>query len=422
ALAPIRPARGKRAVAVGFARYPALRGPIRPPHTKPPGSMIARNPNDIPDATLRLLLARGIGPRTMRKLENCFETHEKAISVTIEELSEVSGLNTKAATLIHQAVEQVDPDFERLVMAEAGAQLILRGDDDYPALLGAIPDPPAALWIRGQLTQADRLAIAIVGSRTCTVYGREQAGRLASLLAQCGLTIVSGGAVGIDGEAHRGALRVSGRTIVVLGCGLGRCYPPQHEGLFDRVVESGGAILSEYPMASEPKAEHFPPRNRIISGLSLGVVVIEAAKRSGALITARLAAEDHGREVMALPGRVDSPASAGCLDAIRDGWAALVTNHTDILNQLDASSQLVRGALEVAGHPDATKASTLFDTALTDAQRAIVEALSEANEPLGADQIAARTELPLSQIMADLTLLQIRGRLNKDHLGVRLRR
>ncbi len=380
-----------------------------------------REPRDIADATLRVLLARGVGPATLSKLRTRFESDEKIVGAPAARLSDLEGIGPDTAEAIRRAIDQGDPEAERAAMADAGVRMILLGDDDYPALLAAIPRAPAALWVRGRLEPGDRLSIAMVGSRRCTAYGREQAGRFAALLAESGLTIVSGGALGIDGEAHRGALRVGGRTIVVLGCGLGRCYPPQHEELFERVVESGSAIVSPYRMAAEPRAEHFPPRNRIISGLSLGVLVIEAATRSGALITARLAAEEHGREVMAVPGRVDSPASAGCLAALREGWAALVVNHADVLNQLDASSHLVRGALEAAGHTDAATAATLFDETLTESQRAILETLSDSGRVVLVDQLAARTQFPLSRIMADLTLLQIRGRIERDHHGVQLR-
>ena len=380
-----------------------------------------REPRDIADATLRVLLARGVGPATLSKLRTRFESDEKIVGAPAARLSDLEGIGPDTAEAIRRAIDQGDPEAERAAMTDAGVRMILLGDDDYPALLAAIPRAPAALWVRGRLEPGDRLSVAIVGSRRCTGYGREQAGRFAALLAESGLTIVSGGALGIDGEAHRGALRVRGRTIVVLGCGLGRCYPPQHEELFERVVESGSAIVSPYRMAAEPRAEHFPPRNRIISGLSLGVLVIEAATRSGALITARLAAEEHGREVMAVPGRVDSPASAGCLAALREGWAALVVNHADVLNQLDASSHLVRGALEAAGHTDAATAATLFDETLTESQRAILETLSDSGRVVLVDQLAARTQFPLSRIMADLTLLQIRGRIERDHHGVQLR-
>jgi DNA processing protein len=194
--------------------------------------------------------------------------------------------------------------------------------------------------------------------------------------------------------------------------------------LFNKIVESGaGVLVSEFPMDTPPSAGNFPRRNRIISGMSLGVLVIEAALRSGALITARLAAEEHHREVMALPGRVDSPASAGCHKAIREGWAALVTNHADVLTQLDASSQLVRGTLEAAGQSNAVAAATLFDGNLTDGQKLIVETLQASNgDAVIAEILAAKTQLPLSQIMADLTLLEIRGRVKREWGGgVRLK-
>ncbi len=382
---------------------------------------MARDPLDIPDATLRLLLAPGIGAATMARLERHFGSHAAAASATAAELAGVEGIGEATAASIRRSLDETDPVRERASMAAAGATLILKGDDDYPALLAAIADPPAALRARGTLTAEDRLSIAVVGSRRCTAYGREQAGRIAALLSECGLTIVSGGALGIDGEAHRAALRAGGRTIAVLGCGLARTYPPQHGELFRRIQEQGGALLSEHRMEADPKAAHFPRRNRIISGLSLGVLVIEASRRSGALITARRAAEDQGREVMALPGRVDSPASAGCLQAIREGWAALVTGHADVLAQLDASSHLIRGALEAAGHPDASRRASLFDGRLSPGQRAIVEVLERDGGAVLVDQIAAKCRLPLGRVQAELTILQIRGRVVQDREGVRLK-
>ena len=381
-----------------------------------------RAAHDISDATMRLLLADGLGPVTLRRLREHFGSDELIVAASKAELQQIKGIGKESSQDLRHAIDQAKPEEERAAMCAANAQIVVSGDRDYPALLASIPDPPGALWIQGTLSETDRLSIAVVGSRKCTAYGREQAARFSTLLAQAGLTIVSGGAMGIDGEAHRGALRVGGRTIVVCGCGLSTAYPPEHKNLFDKIVESGGAVISEYPMNVPPLATNFPRRNRIISGLSLGVLVIEAAMRSGALITARLAAEEHHREAMALPGRVDSPASAGCLKALKEGWAALVTDHADVLNQLDAASHLVRGALEAAGHEKATSAATLFDGHLTDGQRRIVDALIEANDALLLDHIAARTQLPMSQIVADVTLLQIRGRVKKEWDGtVRLR-
>lgn len=382
---------------------------------------MAHLPENISDATLRLLLASGIGPVTLRKLRERFGSDELAARATITELADLHGIGRQTATAIRKAIDETQPDQERVAMGQAGTRLILHGDDDYPVLLGAISDPPSALWIRGDMKEEDRLAISIVGSRNCTTYGREQADRFATLLAESGLTIVSGGALGIDGEAHRGALRAGGRTLVVMGCGLAHAYPPEHESLFQKVIDGHGAIVSEYPMLIEPLAQNFPRRNRIISGLSLGVLVVEAARRSGALITARVAADDHGREVMALPGRVDSPASAGCHQLLQDGAAALVVNHADVLRQLDASSHLVRGALEVAGHEGAKDGATLFDGNLTPGQLAIVEALRDAGRAMLVDQLAARTQAPVNQLLADLTLLEIRGRISKDRSGVSLK-
>ena len=381
-----------------------------------------RAAHDISDATMRLLLADGLGPVTLRRLREHFGSDEQIVAASTTELQQIKGIGKESSQHLRRAIDQSKPEEERAAMRAANAQIVVSGDRDYPALLASIPDPPGALWIQGTLSEADRLSIAVVGSRKCTAYGREQAARFSMLLAQAGLTIVSGGAMGIDSEAHRGALRVGGRTIVVCGCGLSTAYPAEHKDLFDKIVESGGAVISEYPMNVPPLATNFPRRNRIISGLSLGVLVIEAAMRSGALITARLAAEEHHREAMALPGRVDSPASAGCLKALKEGWAALVTDHADVLNQLDAASHLVRGALEAAGHEKATSAATLFDGHLTDGQRRIVDALIEANDALLLDHIAARTQLPMSQIVADVTLLQIRGRVKKEWDGtVRLK-
>lgn len=377
-----------------------------------------RTADQLSDATLRLLLADGIGPATLAKLRDHFGTDEAIVGANSAALAQISGIGSETARAILRGIDASDVKTEQNEMIDRDVRIILHGDMEYPPLLARIASPPAALWIRGELRDSDRIAIALVGSRRCSAYGREQAGRFAALLAQAGLTIVSGGAAGIDGEAHRGALRANGRTIVVAGCGLGMAYPPEHAPLFDKVVESGGgAIVSEFPMRTPPTAGNFPRRNRIISGLSLGVLVIEAALRSGALITARLAAEEHHREVMALPGRVDSPTSSGCLKAIKEGWAALVTDHADVLHQLESTNQLIRGALEIDGRGGSDQPNSLFDHALSEGQKAIIAALHDAGDQLLVDQLAARTQLPMSQIMADVTLLQIRGKVSKNFGG-----
>jgi DNA processing protein len=310
-------------------------------------------------------------------------------------------------------------------MTRLGVRLLLEGDSDYPPLLAAIDDAPDALWMRGEVIAQDGLAIAIVGSRRATAYGRDQAMRFAARLAEAGITIVSGGAVGIDAEAHRAALRVGGRTVAVLGCGLAAGYPPGHGALFDAIAADHGAVLSEHPMRIGPRGHHFPRRNRVISGLALGVLVIEAAARSGALITARLAVEEHGREVMAVPGRVDVPSSAGCHRLIREGAAALVRDHLDVISQLDGAGMLLRGALEAAGLPALAMGSAMVDAAASPAQRLILAAVAGAHaEGLAIDAIVERTGLTASEVIADLTILEIRGRIERqaDRVRVRVRR
>lgn len=385
----------------------------------------------MPDSALRIALARGIGAVTYRRLLERFDDHDHIVSASITTLQDVDGIGRKRAELIHRELADAPVDAERQLMREHGVRLLMIGDDDYPPLLATIPDPPVALWVRGDLRGArdeEPLGIAIVGSRRCTAYGREQAARFASLLASCGLVIVSGGARGIDGEAHRGALRAKGRTIAVMGCGLAVTYPPEHGDLFERIASEGGALISEVPMRTEPRRELFPKRNRIISGLSLGVLVVEAGKGSGALITARQATEEHGRDVMCLPGRLDSAVSLGCLEAVRDGWATLVLDHADVLRQLDGARHLVTGAYEAAGRarPNSEASSSdasLFDNHLSEAQRAIVDAVREAGGAgVEVDRIAAETQRPMSELMADLTLLQIRGVLARDARGIKLGR
>jgi DNA processing protein len=272
------------------------------------------------EARLRLSLAPGVGPILMRRLEQELGGVAAVCSASAEKLSRVEGIGLKKADMIRRGIDEADVERELGFVEQFGARLVAIDDQEYPSLLRHIPDPPPLLYLRGELDRADAVALAIVGARQCTVYGREQADRLAGLCAQAGLTIVSGGARGIDTAAHRAALRVGGRTIAVLGCGLAHCYPPENGPLFDEVTADRGAVISEMPMQAPPIAENFPRRNRIISGLSLGVLVVEASARSGALITARLATEEHHREVMALPGRVDSSASSGCHKIIREGW------------------------------------------------------------------------------------------------------
>jgi DNA processing protein len=269
-------------------------------------------------------------------------------------------------------------------------------------------------------------AVAMVGSRKCSIYGREQADRFGALLAGSGVTVVSGGARGIDSAAHRGALtHPQGRTVAVLGCGVDVAYPPENEPLFRQIAESGrGAVMSEYPLGTPPVAENFPRRNRIVSGMSRGVLVIEADERSGALITARQACDDHGRPVFALPGRVDNALSAGPHQLIRDG-AVLAAKLEDILDNLGPLPQeaMETAALAESGNGDDATGSLLTTASpapqnadasavgLSDRQQVIVAALDD--EPADVDAIIDRTALSAQEVLQELTFLTLRGQVRR---------
>jgi len=388
------------------------------------------NPSGRYDALLRLSLIGGLGPILTTRLLSEFGGPERALQATEAELQTLPGFGSKTIGRFLRQRDRLQADGrverEYDAIERAHVRLLALDDAAYPIALRHIPDPPPLLFVRGRIEREDALAVAIVGSRRCTSYGREQADRFAAQLASHGLCVVSGGARGIDAAAHRAALRVHGRTVAVIGSGLGRPYPADHAELFDRIADSGGAVLSEHPMATPPRAEHFPRRNRIISGLSLGVLVVEAVRRSGALITARIAAEEHHREVMALPGRVDSPASAGCHQILRDGWASLVTGLADVMEALGETGRQLMEAERAESGADSTSdsegrpaasaigslagedggGSSLRSVAVSGVQQTLLAAL---NAPLTLDELCVETGLAPAALRAELTLLQIRG-------------
>jgi DNA processing protein len=282
---------------------------------------------------------------------------------------------------------------EMAMARQKGVDIVTLFDAAYPASLLEVPDPPPVLYVRGTLLPADSAAVAIVGSRAATAYGKVTAGRLAGDLASCGLTVVSGLARGVDSCAHRGALEAGGRTIAVLGSGLDRPYPPENRSLIEEIASSG-AVVSEFPFATIPDKRNFPERNRTISGLARGVVVVEAAARSGALITAGCAL-DQGREVFAVPGNVTSPLSAGPNALLRDG-ARLVESARDILEEF----------------PDLPAAGPVTGEAgpgpvLSGEERSLLSRLDR--EPLTLDEVIRRSPLPSSRTVALLTALEIKG-------------
>ena len=349
---------------------------------------------------LRLHLAEGVGAIRFKRLLEHFGDLEAVCGAGAAQLQRVSGVGPKAAQAI-AAVEESAVDAELALAGDVGAAVLCLGDPAYPQPLKLIDDPPPVLYVRGELAEADAVALGVVGSRRCTHYGLEQAERFGGLLGRAGFSVISGGARGIDSAAHRGALTAGGRTIAVMGCGLANIYPPENLKLFDRMVAEGrGAVISELPMQVEVKAANFPRRNRIISGMSLGVLVVEAARRSGSLITARLAAE-QGKEVFAVPGRVDSPFSQGTNALIADG-ATMATDLEDILGALDRVGE----ALKSAGAVEAAKPAPPRPE-LTDEEARLMGSLAEAE--LSLDELVRRTALPAAKATAAMTMLAIKG-------------
>jgi DNA processing protein len=342
---------------------------------------------------LTLHLVPGIGPRLTAALLERFGSAAAVLKATPNQLQEVPHIGATLAGRLAHAMLRCDPDAELKRMAEHGVRLLARGQPGYPESLQHIPDPPHLLYVRGELRPSDAKAVALVGSRGCTSYGRRVAERLATGLVHAGYTVVSGLARGIDGAAHRAALQAGGRTLAVLANGLSQIYPPEHAELA-REVEAAGALLTEAPMTAEPLAGLFPARNRLISGLSRAVVVIEAAERSGALITARHAGE-QGRPVFVVPGPVDSPASGGTHRLARDG-AILIRGVEDILEEL-GGTPAAAAAIAAPAEPPA---------GVDGVQRQLWELLAEG--PRHIDELARALHLGVGPIAGALLMLEMK--------------
>lgn len=356
---------------------------------------------------LRLHLADGVGAITVRRLLDHFGDVEAIAIAQPGQLRRVEGVGEKTAAAI-AAVDEADVDEELRLAGDNGAAVLCLEDDAYPAALKNIYDPPAVLYVRGEIAASDAVAMGVVGSRRCTHYGLEQAERFGGLMGNAGFTVISGGARGIDTAAHRGALAGGGRTVAVMGCGLCQTYPQENEKLFAQIVADGrGAVVSELPMRIGVRGDNFPRRNRIISGLSLGVLIVEAARRSGSLITARLALE-QSREVFAVPGRVDSPFSAGTNGLIAAGSAALVQNIEDILDRLDRVGEVLTS--QGAAEPAARKVK------LTETESALMAHLLA--EELSLDELIRRSGFPSSEATAAMTMLAIKGLIAQKPGGI----
>jgi len=350
---------------------------------------------------LRLNLVPGIGPRLQQSLEAAFGSPSAILQASLIELQQVDGIGPKLAAAIveHRSAEAALREIERC--RQANTLLLRKGTPEYPRMLAEICDPPSVLYCRGRIEPRDEVAVAIVGSRRCSVYGRQQAERFASALARAGATVISGLARGIDAAAHRGALEAGGRTIAVAATGLSKVYPPEHKELAAQIAEQGG-VVSESCLDQEPIAGLFPQRNRIISGMSLGVIIIEATRTSGALHTARHALE-QGREVFAVPGRIDSLMSEGCHDLIRDG-VPLVRGVDDVLEALGPLMSPVERSPSETVH-------TPRELNLSDQERAILNLVTV--DPKLIDEVVREAALEPSRVLATLTVLEMKRLLKR---------
>ncbi len=372
---------------------------------------------------LQLQLACDVGPIRLRSLLRHFGSAQAVLDASRAALERTEGIGPKTAAAIRdeRSGERVEREIRRA--AECGVRIVSIADPDYPKQLSHTPDAPVCLFIKGTLQPEDAVAVAIVGTRRCSHYGREQAVRFGELLGAAGFTVISGLARGIDGDAHTGALRGEGRTIAVLGNGLATVYPPEHAGLAERIAH-GGALISELPVDAAPDAKNFPGRNRVIAGLSLGVIVIEAGQRSGALITARHAL-DYNREVFAVPGRVDHPGlTAGVNGLIRDGKAKLITDLDDVLDELKEVGDIMRRETQGAARDSTTRSAEEarggMAPRLPAHEQAVVDVIRNGAEL--AEAIVAATDLELPRVLTALTSLEIKGvvrRLPGDRFALR---
>ena len=353
-----------------------------------------RDRNDRRDQDVRYWvgfnIVRGIGPTRLRALLDYFGDVERAWHAPDAELQR-AGLDRRSRANLLTVRATYDLDLELARIAESGARVLTWESADYPRLLREIADPPPVLYVKGTITEEDAWAVAVVGTRRASPYGREVTRRLTETLARSGITIVSGMARGIDAEAHWSALKAGGRSIAVLGCGIDQVYPPEHRKLAAEIA-AHGAVVSDYPLGTPPEGINFPPRNRIISGLTLGVLVTDAGVRSGALITADFAAE-QGRDVFAVPGSILARGCAGTNGLIRDG-AHVVLGPEDILEELNLTMVAEQAEARQVLPSDATEAALLAHMT---------------EEPTHVDELGRQVGLPIAQVTSTLAIMELKG-------------
>lgn len=351
------------------------------------------------DAFLALNLLPKVGPIRVRRMLEQFQKPENILKAGKKELSRVPGIGSEMAGKIADWENQIDLPEEKRRIADHGIELVTLNDDHYPPALREIHDPPFLLYIKGNILPRDLHAIGVVGSRRTTHYGKEQARKLSFQLARAGLTIVSGLARGIDTAAHEAALAAKGRTFAVLGSGIGNVYPPENKGLADQIAENG-AVISEFPVLYVPDKQSFPLRNRIVAGMSQSLLVVEAPRRSGSLITANQAL-DQGRTIFAVPGPIDRPTSEGCNRLIQQG-ANLVCSADDILNEMETGYSTL--ALDFDCDDSETREKPSIP--LTDIEEKIVGALEGGEFTI--DEIAGAIELPGQEVSVALFKLEMK--------------
>jgi len=348
---------------------------------------------------VHLCLIPSLGSSRIRSLLNEFKTCERLLSASVRELCRLDGLEKKLARQILQGLRDTEltqkADRQTKLLEKFNAHILTFWDEEYPSNLRSIYNPPVLLYIKGEILPEDNLSVAMVGTRSVTDYGRVTADKLARDLAAKGITIVSGMATGVDSYAHWGALKAGGRTIAVFGNGIDIVYPPENVSLYKEIVKNG-AVISEYPFGVQPSRGSFPARNRIISGMTLGTVIVEAGKKSGSLITAAAALEQN-REVFAVPGNINYKQCAGTNRLIQNGAAKLVLTAEDVLEELDPKLR----KLSAESEPEAETVQ------LSDSEAAVFTLIQ--HEPIMIDQLIKKTGGTSAQISALLLPLELKG-------------
>jgi DNA processing protein len=352
---------------------------------------------DSREALVALNLIEGVGPVRVRQLMDHFGDAPAILGASRQQLLQVRGIGEDTAEAIAGWEKGIDLSSELKRIKDFGCRIVTQADAEYPGLLRQIYDPPVVLYVKGQLLPKDKNAVALVGSRLTTHYGIEVARKLAYQLAYLGVTVVSGGARGIDSAAHQGALSAKGRTVVVLGTGINLVFPPENAELFERVA-ANGALITQFPFNRPPDKQAFPIRNRIVAGMTLGTVVVEANLTSGALITANFAAE-YGRQVFAVPGRIDSPRSKGCHELIKKG-AKLCEGPEDILSEFEY-------LFPASNRPPApNETGVLPALELSESEQKVYDTLN--HEELSIDEVIRKSGLPSSAVSVALLSLEMK--------------